>query len=287
MIKTMLQFGGKAALAAVLALGLANSADAGTVTVYANNQNTGDNWGGGSGSAVGTSGWRYVDATGTGTFGNGATVGINGNLPHDGNGSVYFSGITTGGLFGRNPQAGIAYRPGGALGLLNDLTALSYDFIRTGGTAPAWFAPALKLEVTSSITGKSGSLVWEPTYNGFPTATPISLDKWYENDAIGGEFWASKALFGDAGPDTYQTLSDWVIALGSDSTITGIYVGIGSGWGGSFTGAADNIAWAFNGGEVTTYNFETAVPEPGSIVMGLIAGGLGLAGAAWRRRRVG
>lgn len=285
MIKTMLQFGGKAALAAVLALGLANSAVAGTVTVYANNQNTGDNWGGGSGSAVGTSGWRYVDASGTGIIGNGATVGINGNLPHDGNGSVYFSGITTGGLFGRNPQAGIEYSTGGVLGLLSEVNALSYNYIRSGGDAPAHFAPTIKLKVTAN--GKTGYLVWEPVYNGHPTSNPIDLNEWYLGDAIGGKFWASNALGITNGSNTFQDLDYWEGVLGAGAQVVGIYAGIGSGWGGSFTGAVDNITWGFNGEEATTYKFEKAVPEPGSIVMGLIAGGLGLAGAAWRRRRVG
>jgi|GEM_PF-829834 len=284
MIKTWLRNGGRVAWVAVLALGLAQSADAGTVPVYANDQSTGDMWTGSffnPTEPIGASGWRYVDATtGLGGFGaNGGAVGINGNLPHDGNGSVYFSGASS------NSKAGIAFRPGGVIGLLSELTTLSYDYIRTGGGAAAHFAPAIKLEVTAN--GKSGSLVWEPVYNGYSTNDPIDLDTWYHGNAIGGTFWATNALFAN-GVNTFKSLDDWVATLGPASKITGIYVGIGSGWGGSFSGAADNIAFGFNG-DSTTYNFNlspAAVPEPGSIAMGLIAGGLGLGAAAWRRRRV-
>lgn len=288
MMTTWLRTGGKAAWVAVLSLGLGGSAGAGTVHVYANNEVTGDNFQGGQGffgptaknqgltNPANLSGWYYSEVTGKDSF-----IGVNGNLPHDGNGSVYLQGGS------KTSKADIAFRPGGVLGLLSELTTLSYDYIRTGGNAPAHYAPAIRVKVTAG--SKTGYLVWEPVYNGHPTNNPIDLNTWYTGDAIGGKFWATNALYSN-GVNTYKSLSDWVLALGSNARITEVNVGIGSGWAGSFTGATDNIAFGFNGNS-TTYMFDVspsaAVPEPGSIALGLIAGGAGLAAAAWRRRRTG
>lgn len=286
---------GKVAWVAVLAVGLSGSVDAGTLKVFANDQNTGDNFQGGApidlwiiqfenpkNQAIVNSGentgWSYANVQRTDTY-----IGINGDLPRDGNGSVHFQ---SGGSSAS--KADIAFNLGGAAGLLTQLTSLSYDYIRTGGQAAAHFAPAIRIEVTAK--GKTGYLVWEPVYNDHPSNDPIDLNVWYHGDAIGGKFWASNGLGIGNGNNTFQNLTYWSNVLGSNAMVTGIEVGIGSGWGGSFTGAADNIAFGFDN-QSTTYNFEVsptaAVPEPGSIAMGLIAGGFGLAAAAWRRRRVG
>jgi len=276
MFKSWLRTGGKITWVAVVALGVGGSADAGTVHVYANDPVTGDIYPG-TDPILADSGWRYANTTAAGK------VGVSGDLARDGNGSIYFSGANN------NSKADISYSPGGVLGLLSELTSLSFDWIRTGGTARANLAPAIRVKVTvgDGKFAKTGYLVWEPVYNGFST---IPLDEWTTSDAIGGAFWATKPLAGNSGPDTFKDLDYWMGSLGADAKVVGFEVGIGSGWGGSFTGAVDNIGFGFNG-QSTIYNFEVsptaAVPEPGSIAMGLIAGGVGLAAAAWRRRRVG
>lgn len=301
MTKTLFQFGGKAALAAVLALGLANSAVAGTVKVYANNPD-GDSFSGTTGSwlnpglrgqpvdhaSTSSPGWYYNEVTPN------STIGITGDYKRNGNGSVLFEGVNgtskaqisffNSATLTREPLVIGNYRiytATSALGTLGELTDLAFDWLRaSGGTAPGIAAPVIRVGIASG--SDIGYLIWEANYNGFGD---VARDTWIETDAIGGQFWASPALRG-SDPFELKSLSDWIDVYGANALVTEINVGFGSGTSGTFTAAADNITFGFNG-NATTYNFETAaIPEPGSIVMGLIAGGLGLAGAAWRRRRV-
>lgn len=304
MIRTWLRTGGKVAWVAVLALGLARSADAGTVYVYANNEVTGDSYSGTSGNwfnpgvrgqAVDHTnnkapGWYYNEVTPD------ATIGISGAYSRDGNGSVYFHGTDStskaeisffnSAALSREPVVigtNKIYKATSDIGKLGELTDLAFDWLRASGdSASGIAAPVIRLGIT--VGQKSGYLIWEAAYNGYGE---VPRDEWVHSDAIGGQFWASPALRGN---DSFQlkSLDDWIGVYGAHAKVTEINVGFGSSSGTAFTftGAADNITFGFNG-DSTTYNFEvypTAIPEPGSIVMGLIAGGLGLGATAWRRR---
>lgn len=286
MSKTSLRFGLKTAMAAVLAFGMARPADAGnvTTTVFSNNPAPGDAFTGspspGGGQAVGSSGWSYANVrTGAGYS---STIGIDGSIPDDGggNGSVHLS--TNGG----SAKADISYSQGVAsLGLLKDLTSLSFDYYRkSGGSALNYLAPSIRIWIDNG-KGSSGYLVWENSQNTL--SAPIVTDQWVPVNAIGQMFWSTGNLpFHGEAFDHHYTLSDWLntyLTNGDEYYITEVNAGVGSGWTGTFDGAVDHIKFGFNGNS-TTYDFEV-VPEPAGIVMGLIAGGLGLAGASWRRNR--
>jgi len=292
MIKSLLRVGCMAAVTAGLAFGLGGAASADTV--YSNNQTPGDFFHGsvagnpdGASLSLGTPGWSYENVR------NDSVVGINNTYAdnHGGNGSVYFNPVGSGAGTGK---ADITYGSGGVLGNLSDLRALSFEWYRDSASDVAQhFSPSLRIGITigSGVDQKSGYLVWENVYNGGSTKTAVATDQWVEVDAFKGglaKLWNNPDL-GLGGPQ-YKTLDDW-LKVGSplaDAVVTGFQIGVGSGWKGTFIGAADYLSYQFDGGPVTTVDFEVnAVPEPSSIALVLGLGGLGLAGRAWRRRRTG
>lgn len=264
---------GRKALWAVAVAAVAARGARADVVVYSNDGPPGDAVTGSNDSfvPVGASDWYYSNLR------VGATIGINTANPRSGNGSVLFQ--TSGGT----AKADITYAPGGAIGLLSELSNLSYDWYRdSSSTNPGAQAPSLRLFVSNGVN--TGYLVWEPTYNGMPGN--VTTDAWVSSDAYDGGsglFWGTGSLPGGAPPIAgLKSMSQWKSDL-DGYIVYAVNSGVGSGWNGDFLGAVDNITYGFNGESVTT-NFEV-VPEPSSIAMGLIAGGLGLAASIRRRSR--
>lgn len=290
--------GGRRVLwAAVLAASCTGAASAGTVIINANNSynppaSTGDfvkkgdtSFGLGTLGIAGSNGWQYTQvATQT-------TVGINTTYTdlQVGNGSIYFKSTGTSASGPGKAEVKLS-NSSGIGGTLAELSSLSYDWYRDSSESSSNLAkhlvPVLRLYLQGGTT-----LIYELAENGYNSSTNVpATDTWVTSDAYQGgaaKFWRS----GTGG----TKLTDLVATYGNRQII-GIGVGVGSGWDGTFVGAADNITIGFTKKgvqSVTTYNFEVngapmpqapAVPEPTSIAMGLIAGAAGLVMAARRRR---
>lgn len=183
---------------------------------------------------------------------------------------------------------------------LGNLTEFGFDWLRAGGTSAGHFAPTLRLfydaDGLTNTTNDRGTLVWEPIYNG----VTVVAGSWTSTDVLGGKFWEVNASGQNI--DLYNyTLADWMAlasnptdgdgqigrALNANTVIYGLGVSIGSGWGGTFQGAVDDIRIGF-GGSTTSWNFETqavAVPEPGSLALaGLALAAVGVVSRRVRRR---
>lgn len=269
---------GAACVAATLALASAASASSLTA-VY---------------SLDGSDGWSPYQVQGSGS----ATIST--EQSNDGNGSLKLSSSGTGGkagvLFGSATATG-----GSGLGSLSQLVsgAISFDFYKDGSnTAAGFHAPNIKLHVVNS-DGFRSTLVWEPVYNGLGN---LAADTWHSVDITNGNFWMyKKGPFGSGNINVFNnSLADWAngaapagisgsgffgigaydYTLDGDSVVTGIEIGIGSGWTGDFVAYADNLLVDFDGGD--TYNWDFAViPLPAPVWMTLA----GLVGIGVLRRR--
>ena len=269
---------GRKALWAVAVAAVAAHGARADVVVYSNDGPPGDavTGSGDSSVAIGTSGWSYSNLRPGATIGiSNSTAGFNVNYAPLGDGSVVFRSVDG------TAKADINYDTDGTH-LLSELTQLSYDWYRDSSSDnPGAQAPSLRLYVSDGVN--QGYLVWEPTYNGMPGN--VTTDAWVSSNAFAAgqdKFWATGSLPGAAPPEIgLKSIADWKSELGGYAVLA-VNSGVGSGWNGTFLGAVDNIAYGFHNQTVTT-NFEV-VPEPSSIAMGLIAGGLGLAASIRRRR---
>jgi hypothetical protein len=219
------------------------------------------------------------------------TAGITTTNPRSGNGSVEMS------LTNSSGKADYAYTWGfDSSRTLGTLSSLNYDWFRSGASTAGGFMPALRLtydaDGLATTTADRGYLIFEQIYN--PNAAAVVADQWVTSNLMTANLWQRQFSPGLTVEAYNVSLSDWATGrnqpanadqLNADSAVTGIEFGIGSGWGGTFTGFVDNVSFGFNQ-QVTTFNFETAavaadVPEPASIA--LI--GLGLFGLVASRRR--
>ena len=233
---------------------------------------------GSSGRASGTPG-AWVQSN----VGSGGTVGITKDYARSGNGSAYFASTGTAG----KADLETVFAPIA----LSTLTSYSYDYFRSAaGTTSNTLAPVLRFDMLKD--GRfAGQLVWENAYQ-VPGSPPAAIpgDTWLTGagDLNTGIWYASNAALGitSAAVGGTKTLNEWIAGnSGSTLTVYGINLGIGSGWTGNFSGAADNVAVNFAGKSVLA-NFEVAaagVPEPAT--WAIMIAGFGLAGGAMRRRR--
>lgn len=199
----------------------------------------------------------------------GSTATISPQYPRDGSGSLRF---TSPGSSGKADFEKLWNEPSRTL---EALTGLSYDFYRSSSstTTPenAHFAPVLRLAYLTP-TFESGLLIWEPVYNGFGA---VPVDQWHSVDIFTtGHFWMRAFGSPNRTIDFYDiTLAEWLSGtnngnpIGPDGNgdvphvlvpgtrIYGVNTGIGSGWAGTFDGAADNIVLTF-GPDIESGNFE-------------------------------
>lgn len=223
----------------------------------------------------------YQDNVGAGT-----TVGITTDYARSGNGSAYFNQAQA-----QTGKADLQYYFGNQTGLapiaLSSLTSYSYDYLRdSSSTTTSYLTPVLRLNMLRDGVF-AGTLIWEAAYN--LGTGPAATNTWLtgSGDLTTGNFWTNNALLGptDATAGGTKTLAQWIADnSGHSLSVYGIQVGFGSGWDGTFRGAADNVNVAF-GQTVYNANFEVAtagVPEPATWAMMIM--GFGMIGGAMRRR---
>lgn len=160
---------------------------------------------------------------------------------------------------------------------LGNLSALNYAWYRDSiSTASDHFIPVFRLHFyddggtpTNLSDDVVGLLIWEGVYNGFNTPAE---DSWQLLDVFDDNFWifVSQSAQGTGVIQNFNvTLDDWIngnpqgqpgdpqITLSADTYITGINVGVGSGWGDSFLGYVDSVRVAFGSVDDTLFNFES------------------------------
>jgi len=204
-----------------------------------------------------------------------ATVAITTAQPRSGNGSLEFTTNTTTPGQDKADYEKI-WNPANFPGrTLAGLTALSYEYYRaSSSTTASHLAPVLRLYVvdanpSSSTYGKYALLIWEPVYNG---AAPVPTDQWITQNILNGKFWmfvpSGQSIPSGVVQNYNATLNDWItgspvgqpgdpppINIDTFSLVSGVNVGVGSGWGATFRGFVDNVTLQWGSDEVHA-NFE-------------------------------
>jgi len=230
---------------------------------------------------------------GQGWFGNYDNGGAGANSlvaspTNDGDGSLALS--TTGSP--DRSRVGIFAAAGGQLGQLGQIVnggLVQFDFFRdAASTTTSNIQLAFKLYVRNA-SGQTGSLLWEDAYNGSAAAIGswnndrvISNDKWWiRSGGVNFQQAANAQTLGTwIGGGTVTDGSNTSIALGADTAVTGIEIGAGSGWTGTFFGNADDVRVTFGTQPANVWNFKAApVPEPATMAA------LGMGALALLRRR--
>lgn len=224
-------------------------------------------------SAIPTDTWYQSDV------GGGATVGITDTYKNGANGSAYFNTIATA------SKADLRYDFTTPIAL-SSLTSMSYDVYRDSSstTGNPTIVPTMRLELNDNGVF-AGSLILEFF---FQDQTNPLLDTWNHVSATqtSGIYWTTNPALGTifAGPNGgQQTLAQWIASKpDANYEVFGLTIGAGSGWPDGFTGAIDNVQFAFAGGPSAKFDF-AVVPEPAA--WGLMIVGFGMVGTMARRRR--
>lgn len=107
--------------------------------------------------------------------------------------------------------------------------------------------------------------MFEIAYQPSPPSS-AATDMWVTQTLdVNSRFWSST----NAGGPPYQPFSSWIAGgctvattplscYSSSAVIIGFNVGVGSGWNGVFTGAADDFSWTV-GGVTTSTSFRTTI----------------------------
>ncbi|QDZ06759.1 PEP-CTERM sorting domain-containing protein [Sphingomonas panacisoli] len=220
--------------------------------------------------------------------GAGSTIGITTDYARSGNGSAYFNSTQ-----GDTGKGDLVYNFGAAGAstaiALSSLTSLSFDFYRSStSTTDPNLAPVLRLGMLKNGV-YAGTLVLENVYQN-QTTSPVDTWTTLTANLNSGIFWATKDSLGPTFASAnggQKTLAQWIADNGNANlSVYGLEIGIGSGWGGTFFGAVDNVQANFGTALSVNSNFEVqaaAVPEPATWAMMIM--GFGLMGASLRRRQ--
>jgi len=204
-----------------------------------------------------------------------ATVAITTAQPRSGNGSLEFTTNTVTPGQDKADYEKIWNPTNFPSRTLGGLTALSYEYYRaSSSTTASHLAPVFRLYVVdanplSPTFGKYALLIWEPVYNG---AAPIPTDQWITQNILNGKFWmfvpSGQSIPSGVVQNYNATLNDWIIGspvgqpgdptpinIDNLSLVSGINVGVGSGWGATFRGFVDNVTARWGADEVHA-NFE-------------------------------
>jgi hypothetical protein len=241
-------------------------------------------------------GWKAANVSG------GASATITGTYTPPGagqNGSLRFNAPIS------NSKADYVYSLSGQGVTLADIanSAISFDYYRSStSTVAAHFLPALRFSFTNA-EGKGGYLIWEGVYNGVGA---LSTNSWQTATLTGDFFYQRTANYffgvqtGTTDAQVYdKTLADYLdgsiytgsggkktYALGAGTVINSLEIGVGSGWGGSFDGAVDNVSIDLGSKGQISANFQLkaspAVPEPATWAMMML--GFGMVGYSLRRK---
>lgn len=194
-----------------------------------------------------------------------------------------------------NDKAEVAVAgPYGTAGTIinNPTFSLSYSYYKQDtGSSNAAAAPSIKLRFDNASTGGKVTLIYEPYYNNGLGSVPTNT--WF-TDTITADsgLFESNGGFGSTngfGGPPLKTLRQWLATLTPDFTLanlSAVIIGEGS-YNPSQVGYFDNVRISGTGAD-DNYDFEpaamAAVPEPSTVLAGVL-GGLFTLGYARRRRR--
>lgn len=164
---------------------------------------------------------------------------------------------------------------------LGNLTAMSYEFLRSSGTitdpnqANVWLHPSLRLAYDADgnigTTSDRGYLIYERANQPAFGLNAVPTDTWLADDILANNYRLWRTEFTKTNDFTPRYVSDFLAGtvansmtpMSANSLILGVSAGIGSGWG-PWYGALDYITLGFSGNS-TTWDFEPpSAPVPGA-----------------------